>query len=82
MILETILASPHSIRSFVPSLVKPLMKRSDFWASQIPPMLFPLPRLNDAIEEVRDFILKFPFNSFMFIYFPDFRLHKRPALLN
>ena len=53
MIMETLLASPSVInQTLVPSIIGPLLKRSDKWAAMVPPMLFPPPRLGDAVKEV------------------------------
>ena len=62
MIVENILDSPNLIPdSLIPSLVEPITKKSEFWASQVPPMLFPPPRLGDAFEEVFFFFFFFFF---------------------
>ena len=59
MILENILGSLNLIpESLIPSLVPQMTKRSRVWASNVPPMLFPPPRLLVAFEEV-GFILLF-----------------------
>ena len=57
MILETLLGSPVLIPELLfPYLLKPLLRNSQFWASHVPPMLFPPPRLTEAFEAVQYFL--------------------------
>ena len=81
MILETILASPNSIQAFIPSLVKSMMRRSKYWASEIPPMLFPPPRLNEAVEKVRDLCLTFPYSPSFYLLLFIFQIIKFTSTL-
>ena len=75
MILENVLGSSSMIPKSVHSLVEPMLQTSKFWASQVPPMLFPPPRLMGAFGEV------FFFFFFFFFFLISFGLLKSFLLM-
>ena len=73
-IFEKILSSDIN-ETFIPSILEKMKKKIQFWVSKVPAMLFPPPRLGEALREVPHFLFIYHLCFFFYFgltYFTDF----------